>query len=139
MRPFVSSMLAVIAGGVDSIIRRVRKRLTDILAADVYLGKHIDRLPAGSLVFFPYRETVLNCGIAALVSYKERKAGHLQKPSVFLDELVSQLEDLNFDSCKAAGDAGIADRYLGGDGRIDTLWNAVQELKTEDRFLALIV
>ncbi|MGD8273291.1 MAG: hypothetical protein PVG52_09865, partial [Desulfobacterales bacterium] len=38
--------------------------LRRFLTADVYFGKFIDRVPDGSIVFFPCRQATLFCGIA---------------------------------------------------------------------------
>ena len=51
----------------------VGAKLTAILAVKVYFGRDLAGLPGGSIVFFPYRENTLCCGIAAMVSYKQKK------------------------------------------------------------------
>ncbi len=137
MNQFVSSTLSRVARYVGVMFRHALEKLIAILTAKVYFGKHIDRLPAGSIVVFPYRQTVLNCGIAALVSYKTRPSSPTESQTESLDKLVDDIQAQVLDNCKAGGDSGIADRYLGGDSRIDRLWQLMQELKGEDRFFAL--
>ena len=137
MNQSFSSNLSQVAGHLGSIFRHALQRLTGFLTADIHFGKHISRLPAGSIVFFPYRETAINCGIAALVSYKAKQEGKKRQPTVSLAELVNQLPDQGLASFKATDSSSIAERYLGGDSQIESLWQTVQALKGEDRFFTL--
>lgn len=111
--------------------------LTAILAADVYFGRSMARLPAGSIVFVPYRENIFYCGIAAIISYKYNKSTKKPQKTALLAEMVTQIRDQGCDSCKEADDTAINDQYLGGDALIESLWQAVQSLKSEDRFFAI--
>ena len=43
-----------------------------LLEAKVYFGKYVDRVPNGSIVFFPCRQTMLCCGIAGIVAFKNK-------------------------------------------------------------------
>ncbi len=137
MNQFISSSLPRVARHVGVIFRHALERLTGILTASVYFGKHIDRLPVGSIVFFPYRPTVLNCGIAALVSFKSRNRNQAEPQTESLAELVDRIQEQVIDNCEVDDESGIADRYLGGASRIDRLWQSIQKLKGEDRFFAL--
>ena len=137
MNQFINSTLPRVARCVGVMFRHALERLTGILTANVYFGKHIDRLPAGSIVFFPYRQTVLNCGIAALVSFKTRSRNQAEPQTESLAELVDRIQEQVIDNCEVDDESGIADRYLGGASRTDRLWQSIQEFKGEDRFYTL--
>ena len=134
MKQVISSGLTLIGGRIGRMTRQAFDRLTGILTANVYFCKHINRLPEGSIVFFPYRPAVLYCGIAALVSVKSRSRSQAEPQTESLAELVDRIQEQVIDNCEVDDESGIADRYLGGASRIDRLWQSIQELKGEDRF-----
>jgi glucosamine--fructose-6-phosphate aminotransferase (isomerizing) len=137
MKQFINSKLARVVYSFDRMIRLACDCLTGILTADVYFGRSMAGLPAGSIVFFPYWENILCCGIAAIVSFKYKKTTKTPQKIALLDEMVSRIRDQGCDSYKAADDSGIDDQYLTGEGLIKSLWQALQSLKCEDRFFAL--
>ena len=107
-------------------------RVRALLAANVYFGKHIDRVPDGSIVFCPCRQTVLCCGIAGIVAIKNKNSAPGRLDLGSLEDLVRQIETSDYPSCAQA------DRwkgcYLGGREKLATLWRAVQALKTDAQF-----
>ena len=106
-----------------------------LLAASVYFGKYADRLPDGSLVFFPCRQTLLCCGIAGIVTFKSKpKARHDFKLDS-LEGIVAEIEAAGYAPCQQHGRWN--DCYLGGSEKTDALWHRVQALKTEDRFFSV--
>jgi glucosamine--fructose-6-phosphate aminotransferase (isomerizing) len=119
------------------MIRHAWKYFAGILTGDVYFGRQAGGLPAGSIVFFPYQENILGCGIAAIVSYKSKKPTKTPQKMSLLDEMISRIGDQGCDSCNDIDDTAIDERYLGGEAQIESLWRAVQELKSSDRFFAL--
>ena len=137
MKASLFSKLKRIANFWGRNIRRSCRRLNQTLSADVHFGKNIERLPAGSIVFFPYRETVLACGIAAMVSYKAKTTSQPSRPALSPGDLLNQIGDSGFDSCQATGDTGFDDRFLGGQSLIESLWLSVQGLKGENPFFTL--
>jgi glucosamine--fructose-6-phosphate aminotransferase (isomerizing) len=112
-------------------------RLLDLLASEVYIGRNFAGLPEGSIVFCPYRPNVFCCGIAAIVSYKIKKKPPLAQTPAALDEMITHIQDQGYAACEEA-DADTFDiRYLGGESLIDSLWQAVQSFKSEDRFFSI--
>ncbi len=57
---------------IDPVLRLGRR-----LYAPVYFGRSLANVPAGSLVVFPLRATLLGCGISGIVAFK-RQAPALQ-------------------------------------------------------------
>ena len=137
MKQYIMSKLTRLINYFKKTIRLSGERLTVILAADVYFGRNMADLPAGSIVFLPYRENIFCCGIAALVSYKQKKSTAAPQKITLLNEVISRIGDQGFDSCHKADFSGIDDQYLGGQPRVESLWQAVQRLKSENHFFGL--
>ena len=132
-----NSKLTRIVTVLISIIGRAWDGLIGLLTAKVHIGKSVGGLTPGSIVFFPYQATLFGCGIAAIVSYKIKETTKMPVQAVQLNEMVNQIQQLGFDSCQDADAAVFNDQYLGGQTFIESLWQAVQGLKAEDRFFAL--
>ena len=119
----------------STFIRQQTKGIRGFLSADVYFGKFIDRVPEGSVVLFPCRQTMLFCGIAGIVAFKAKK----QAPKVLnieaLEDLIRQIEAGGYESCSTSDrwDEG----YLGGNEKMTVLWRSVQALKTDNQFYSL--
>ena len=137
MKQYIISKFAWVFNAFEKMIRFFGGCLSAILAAKVYCGRNIADLPAGSIVFFPYRENIFCCGIAALVSYKHKKTTAPPQKTSSLDEMVSQIRGQGCGNRKANDFGDIDDHYLGGEDLIKSLWQAVQRLKCQDHFFAL--
>ena len=95
----------------------------------------MERVPYGSIVFFPCSQTMVCCGIAGMVAFKNKPKGrHNFKVDAF-GEKIRQIESTGYQSCQQTGKW--QDGYLGGSETIDALWHAVQALKTDAQFFAL--
>jgi glucosamine--fructose-6-phosphate aminotransferase (isomerizing) len=112
-------------------------RLYNILTTDIYFGRNIAHLPLGAIVFFPLRDNTFCCGIAAIVSYKLKNSTLPRLDTAALEDMFAQIAQSGFENCNAVNDTDIADHYLGGKSRIDSLWQAIQNLKCTDRFYAI--
>jgi glucosamine--fructose-6-phosphate aminotransferase (isomerizing) len=113
-------------------------RLHNILTTDIYFGRNIAHLPLGAIVFFPLRDNTFCCGIAAIVSYKLKNSTLPRLDTAALEDMFAQIAQSGFENCNAVNDTDIADHYLGGKSRIDSLWQAIQNLKCTDRFYAIL-
>ena len=106
-----------------------------LLEANVYFGKYVDRIPDGSIVFFPCRQTMLCCGIAGIVAFKNKSKRHHNFNIESLEEAVRQMEASGYQSCRQTDSWN--DCYLSGSEKIDALWGQVQALKTDDPFFSV--
>jgi len=95
----------------------------------------MDRVPNGSIVFFPCRQTVFCCGIAGIVAFKNKPKEHHNFDFEPFKEMIRQIEAWGNQSCQQAGKWN--DCYLGGSETIDALWRRVQALKTDAPFFAV--
>jgi glucosamine--fructose-6-phosphate aminotransferase (isomerizing) len=124
----------------SSILMKLRSsgyRLNLFLKSPVYFGKCISSVPPGSIIFVPYRQNILCCGIAALVSYKQKNATGGGQSAPRLDEMVIKIEGRGCENCTQNNYSAVEDEYLGGNAVIDSLWQTVQELKCEVRFYTI--
>jgi len=111
------------------------QRTAFVLNANVYFGRYAGRVPGGSIVFFPCRQTMLGCGIAGIVAFKNKPAQHSDFRLELLNDMVRQVE---------AGSRQLPrqndrfnDRYLGGSATIEKLWQSAQAIKTEAQFFSI--
>ena len=94
-------------------------------------------MPLGAIVFFPLRDNTFCCGIAAIVSYKSKKSTLSRSDPVALEDMFAQIAQLGYETCNPVNDTDIDGHYLGGKSHIDSLWQAIQNLKCTDRFYAI--
>jgi glucosamine--fructose-6-phosphate aminotransferase (isomerizing) len=106
-----------------------------VLNANVYFGRYAGRVPGGSIVFFPCRQTMLGCGIAGIVAFKNKPAQRSDFNLELFKDMVRQVE---------AGSRQLTrqkdrfnDRYLGGSATIEKLWQSAQAIKTEAQFFSV--
>ncbi len=117
--------------------RQTGGRLHNILRTDVYFGRNIAHLPLGAIVFFPIRDNTFCCGIAAIVSYKSKKAIPPRSDPAAFEDMLAKIAQAGYEHCNTTIDMDIDGHYLGGQSHIDSLWQAIQNLKCSDRFYAI--
>jgi glucosamine--fructose-6-phosphate aminotransferase (isomerizing) len=106
-----------------------------LLGAKVYFGKYVDRVPNGSIVFFPCRQTMFCCGIAGIVAFKNKPKERHNFKLESLEEMARQIEAAGYQSCQQT--ERWDDCYLSGSEKIDALWSRVQALKTDAQFFSV--
>jgi len=121
-----------------SLIRQMFDLILGCLLADVYFGKHMADLPDGSMVFFPYQDDILGCGLTGIVSFKKKnKTDHRMDINSFKDMLI-KIQDLCYANCKQ-NELNLEDHYLGGEKQIEAFSQNVQNLKCNDLFYNLFI
>ncbi|MEJ2729734.1 MAG: SIS domain-containing protein [Deltaproteobacteria bacterium] len=106
-----------------------------LLGANVYFGKYVDSVPDGSIVFFPCRQTMLCCGIAGIVAFKNKPKARHDFRLESLEEMTRQIEAAGYKACQQTERWN--DGYLSGGEKMNVLWRRVQDLKTDDRFFSV--
>ena len=116
-------------------LRLLRKRISGLCGDRIYIGRSLARVPAGAVVFFPCRPTLLACGLAGIVAVKQKKKA---SQTVDLAEMARAVETVArhrlADCLERPGDP--ADGYLGGDAP-SRLLAAVRRLKYRENFCAV--
>jgi glucosamine--fructose-6-phosphate aminotransferase (isomerizing) len=136
MKPSLTSKRMPLLRSICHFYRQRLDWVRRLFTADVYFGKYVGRVPNGSIVFFPCRQTTLCCGIAGIVSFKNKKT---KRPNFDLDSLQEMTRQIEANGYRSAQQtAEMDDHYLGGKKHIDRLWRSVEVLKAEDLFFSII-
>jgi glucosamine--fructose-6-phosphate aminotransferase (isomerizing) len=125
------------SSNIQRMLRQFWKIIYRFITAEVYFGRNPAGVPPGSVIFFPIQPHVINCGIAAIVSYKNARQTTASPSVAALDELVASIEVQGCESCRKNDYAGLNESYLGGKKRIESLWQKIQALKGEKHFFAV--
>jgi len=120
------------------IEKEIRSRIHSCLHAEVYFGKHLSGVPNGSIIFFAYRENILGCGLAGIVSYKNNKKKDAHVSVGSLKEMLTEIEAHRFISCKN-NNINFDKCYLSGQTLIESLLQSVRALKSGDHFYNLLI
>lgn len=132
MRIIILSAVA----GVFSFFSRLEAHLSFWLRGDIYFGRHLSRVPAGSIVLFPCRPGTLNCGLAGIVAFKQPEKADGAAALAALDDLLNAIEaDACFDTLPTHLSGGFC--TLGGDHKIGALRRQAQRLKGTDLFVEI--
>jgi len=126
----VSSLLA-------GILRRTSRHIALFLTADVAIGKNPARVSAGTIIFFPCRSTVLFCGIAGMVAYKQPPPPPAPTDMESLGDLVARIESRGSETRRQLETVRIDRHFLGGNKTIELLDKSVQALKCRDAFFTV--
>jgi glucosamine--fructose-6-phosphate aminotransferase (isomerizing) len=137
MKLSINEMLAKAATALVGNFRLIETNINEFLKTEIYFGRSPAGVPSGSIVFFPLQSNVLNCGIAAIVSYKNTGQTTTSLSVSGLDKLAASIAAQGFETCHKNDDDGLDEHYLGGKKLIDSLWKGVQALKGEKSFFAV--
>ena len=108
------------------------------LSADVYFGKHMADLPEGSMVFFPCQDTLVCCGLAGIVSFKQKNKTDQCINTQSLKDMLIKIKEFCCENCRQ-NDLNLEDHYLGGQQQIDAFLQNVRNLKCNDLFYTLFI
>jgi glucosamine--fructose-6-phosphate aminotransferase (isomerizing) len=107
------------------------------LIQNLYFGRHMASVPNRSIVFFPCHDSILNCGLIGIVSFKNKKktAGSVNLTS--LKGMIKKIENHGFNECGSKDDS-LLKNYIGGDDNIASLLKEVRDLKNDELFYIII-
>ncbi|MCG6894402.1 MAG: SIS domain-containing protein [Desulfobacteraceae bacterium] len=109
-------------------------RLPRRINPGIRFGKWLHRVPQGSLVFFPCRQTILGCGLAGIVAYKRAAAAEKTVDAEALEDWVDRLAACHFGACRDLGTPVDRDTYLAGTTTIHDFFEAVRQWKRPGPF-----
>ncbi|MEJ2101176.1 MAG: hypothetical protein P8X68_14545, partial [Desulfobacterales bacterium] len=105
------------------------------LNANVYFGRYVARVPEGSVVFFPCRQTIFGCGIAGIVAFKNKPAKSNDFNLELLEGMARQIEASSRQS--AGQNDRWNDHFLDGGATIEKLWQSTLAIKAEAQFFSV--
>jgi glucosamine--fructose-6-phosphate aminotransferase (isomerizing) len=111
------------------------ERCRGLLTSNVYVGKFIERVPHGSIVLFPCRQTTFFCGIAGIVAFKQKAPSASGLSLDSLEKLISQIAANGYQSCVTAN--RLDQDYLGGQEKMKALWHKVNAFNTDASFFLI--
>ena len=121
---------------VQRILRECGRRAAELLRRPVYVGRYLNRVPVGAVVFFPCRGSFLSCGLSGIVAVKGATvsgdaAADLKSLSGFINHAAENL--------LVGEGAGVvlAPDYLGGRKTANDILAAARRLKEPDSFYSL--
>jgi hypothetical protein len=107
MRSSINIKSTQVINALILVVRYVWDWLNPLITAEVYFGRNPAGVPPGSVIFFPIQPHVINCGIAAIVSYKNARQTTASPSVAALDELVASIEVQGCESCRKNDYAGL--------------------------------
>ncbi|MCG8618059.1 MAG: SIS domain-containing protein, partial [Desulfobacterales bacterium] len=118
-----------------SMRSRFQHVLHSIKTLNIGVGIPLARARENTLILFPDRPNVLNCGISAFVAYKGPQA----TAAAPLDDFRPHMDTIASNRLPAtdAGEMPSVDTYLGGDEVLNRLFENAQYLKQEQVFTTL--
>lgn len=123
-------------GTIRSFSISLYRALGSTLSFNVYFGRRPSTVPAGAVVFFPYRDCTLYCGLAGIIAFRP-PATHCRKVDIdHLEHTLKKIQGGNFASCRS-DHRRYDEGYLGGAQNLAALWRGVQDLKQKDAFCDL--
>jgi len=109
-------------------LKRCRQILDDWLHRRIYFGRHLSRVPDGSVVFFPIDANRLSCGLTGIVSIKTAQSADTDLDTSALQAKFQILSQFTISKC-APGEFCTNGNYLGGKTHLTTLCEDVQQFK----------
>ena len=94
----------------------------------VYLGRSIQSVPPGAIIFFPLHPNRLSCGLTCIVAIKP---GELSKINIDIDALTAALTRIEMHSLDrfSPEDESIRARHLDGSDTLSAFWDDVRVLR----------
>jgi glucosamine--fructose-6-phosphate aminotransferase (isomerizing) len=108
------------------------------LLVNVYFGKSKSSVPENSIIFFPYAETILKCGLAGIVSFKGKENADRSVEIASLDGMAEKIDQFSYTACQK-NDYSFESHYLGGNDLIDSFLKSVRALKGKELFYNLFI
>ncbi|MDH3566132.1 MAG: glutamine--fructose-6-phosphate aminotransferase, partial [Desulfobacteraceae bacterium] len=108
------------------------------LLCRVYFGKRLAGVKDRAIVFFPYHDNRLCCGLTGIVAFKHKKTTDDRIDVGVLNPMLKKLEDHKVQNCRQ-DDLCFESHYLGGKDHVEALFKTVRSLKSNEAFYHLFV
>ncbi|HUT44016.1 MAG TPA: SIS domain-containing protein, partial [Desulfobacterales bacterium] len=138
MEKLIKPSIKIIAEKIVVFFLNACKLAHSCLMANVYFGKSKSSAVENSIIFFPYRETMLNCGLAGIVSFKGKDKADRSVDIANLDGMFEKIDRFSYTACQK-NDYSFDSHYLGGNDLIDSFLKSVRTLKDKDLFYNLFI
>ncbi len=119
-------------------LKRLVTRLLMLVRHNLYFGKSLSHVPDNSLVFFPFHENMLCCGLAGIVSVKRKNDSKKSIDVASLSDKIETIAAKTYIDCFQKNILQYTD-YLGGQELISSFLQDVQKLKEDDLFIEIFL
>lgn len=138
MERLIKMSIEIAAEKIIIFFRNACKLTQSRLMASVYFGKSKSSVPENSVIFFPYTENILNCGLAGIVSFKGKEKADRSVDIASLEGMAEKIDQFSYTACQK-NDYSFDSHYLGGNDLIDSFLKSVRTLKDKDLFYNLFI
>ena len=118
------------------IVKRLCNIILKGIGCKVYFGKRLAGVRERAIVFFPYRENRLSCGLTGIVAFKQKKTSDDRVDVAVLNQMLQKIEDHRVQICRQ-NDLCFESHYLGGKDHVKALLKEVRRLKLNEPFYHL--
>ncbi len=115
-------------------INRVCSYFSTLLKSRIFFGKSLNNVPENSIIFFPYRTNVFYCGIAGIVSFKNKKNEPESVDIVLFENYATNIEKYLLHAYKRKN---LKQYYWGGKDLINDFLNVTKTFKKENKFYTI--
>lgn len=136
MEKLVKPLIKIIAEKIIVLFQKANKLAHGCLMANVYFAKNKSNAVKNSIIFFPYTENMLNCGLAGIVSFKGKDKADRTVDIESLEGMAEKIAQFLYPACQK-NDYAFGSHYLGGNDLIESFFKSVQTLKDKDLFYGL--
>jgi glucosamine--fructose-6-phosphate aminotransferase (isomerizing) len=138
MKKLIKTSIKIAVKKIIVFFQNTCKLAYSCLMANVYFGKSESSVPENSIILFPYTESVLNCGLAGIVSFKGKEKADRSVDIASLDGMAKKIDQFSYTACRE-NDYSFDGHYLGGNDLIDPFFKSVRTLKDKDLFYNLFI
>ncbi|NNL41923.1 MAG: hypothetical protein HKO79_05470, partial [Desulfobacterales bacterium] len=100
MERLLKSSIKNIVEKVSVFFQNAVKIVHVCLRANVYFGKCKSSVAENSIIFFPYTENLMNCGLAGIVAFNGKNRADRSADMASLDGMAEKIEQLSFTACQ---------------------------------------
>ena len=134
----IKSSIKIIAEKMIVFFQNACKLVHRCLMANVYFGNSKSSAVENSIIFFPYAENTINCGLAGIVSFKGKDKADRSVDIASLEGMAQKMDRFSYTACQKKN-YSFDSQYLGGNDLIDSLLQSVRTLKDKDLFYSLFI
>lgn len=120
-------------GCYTGIFKQIVRKIITCFSSGVYFGRHMSRVPANAIVFFPIHPSVFSCGISGIVAVNIKKTVTEGVNTELIENAVTEIDASGYDAVNTSS-VVFDDVYLGGETVLTSLYDYINGLKKEGVF-----
>ena len=134
--PVIKASISRLRQKMKSGISGLKSRAALLKTVRVYFGRYPAAATGPAIVLLPCRPNCLNCGLAGLISVKNKPAAAVPDAARKMEDMVRAVENHPMPAGPSVVEKDFQD-YLGGGENLEALYACACGLKREDAFLSV--